>query len=371
MTELSNGTTGTEQTKAGRGGRTGIRFGRFLVGALAAVSIQAATGALPSIGSSAFAAAGDPGVPAIQLEPVHCDALEINAYSPIITGYNASAGVDSQYIDYELQLEKLVGGAWQPVNGIKPFISGYFVVTDGTGVVIDATVPSLHSFLVPSAGTYRVATIVWWTITGTPINANAYASTSSWFGPVTQFGQHFVPNDVTYRAVDSCQYGNPLWVAQPGGPTIWPGMVLCDGTQFHTYTPTIAANDATEAEDYQEVVYRLQLQQQSPVDNTWQTVTNASLVSSRFVVNDGTGTIKDANLPGYVTFAIPSNSPTATYRVLTSVWWTNASPTSTFNENVWSTLDKAGRHYINTGLLYVFAGPTCTYQAPLTVTITS
>ena len=374
MTEFSDKAIGSEATTdVSRTRTSGSRLGRLLIGALAAVSIPVAAGAVPGIGSAAYASAGDPGVPSVDFGRVNCERYQMNAYSPVIRGFDATPGVvDSQYVDYRLQLEVQSGSTWQPVPNIKSYVSGYFVVNDGTGIVKDVTVPGLRSFLIPGAGTYRVATTVWWTITGTPVTAGTTASAGNWFGPVTRAGDHFRATDVAYLlSGQACSYeGDALWVADPNGPTIWPGGVYCDGAQVHAYDPTIIANDATGPEDYQQVVYRVELQLLG-ADKSWQTVANANFVSGRFVVNDGTGTVKDASLPGYQTFNFPNPATSATYRVQTTVWWTIASTSPTFGTNVtWSVTEKPGPHYL-AGLIYRYVGLQCEYTAPVAVPIGS
>ena len=384
MTKSTDETTSFEATaEFGSGRALGVRLGRLLIGALGAVLIQAAPAVLPGIGSAAFAAVGDSGVPSIALEPVHCDAYQMNAYTPIIQAYDATPGiVDSQYVDFQLQLEVLSGSTWQPVSNIKSYVSGYFVVNDGTGIVKDVTVPNLHGFLVPGTGIYRVDTLVWWTSAGT------------WFGPKAQPGPHFRATDAAYLPVaegpngQSCAYqgdedGNPLWIADKNGPTIWPGSVYCDGNQVHVYEPTIVANDATGSVDYQQVVFGLELEQLSTADNSWHPVANASYVSGRFVVNDGTGIVKDVTLPGYHTFnmpdpelrptlTVPNPDTTVKYRIQTTAWWTGTATSPTFGSSVtWSVSQKPGAHYVNTGLMYIYSGHNCSYQPLLAVTIKS
>jgi hypothetical protein len=382
MTQFKTQTSGSQSVSGLRtGARTAIRLARLVIGAVAAIGIQAATGLVPGLGSTAFAAGG---APSIQFEPVHCDAYQMNAYTPIITGYDATPGVeDYQYVDYELRLEvKAADGSWQSLydqpqlnlSAYEPVISGYFVVNDGTGVVKDVTVPGLHGFLIPRAGTYRVVTMVWWT------NAGPSASTSNWSGPIVQPGDHYLASATYVPNGQSCnypadQFGNTdaLWTAVPGGPTVWGSRADFDGSQVHAYDPTIVANDSTGSKDYQEVVYALQLQQLNS-NGSWQNVGGYSFVSAPIVVNDGTGTTKDVFLPGYHNITLNPNI-TATYRVQAIVWWTKTQTSPTFSANVndytWSTTMKVGSHYQNTGLLYIYTGRQATYTAPVTVTITS
>ena len=381
MTELSDKTIGSEAT-AEVGRMSGIRLGRLLIGALAALSIQAATGVLPGIGSSAFAAGNDGAVPSIEFEPVYCDRDQVQSYTPIIKAHDATLGVlDSQYVYFQLDVQKLVGDAWQPAADTKPYGSGALVVTDSPG---DVTVPALHILASPGTGTYRVQTTVWWSTTWTP---NAIRPTS-WLGSTTGFGHHLEAG-VAYFPIDPTQ-GSCLirdasaWVADKGGPTISYEKAYCDDQQIQTYAPPIVANDATPgAIDYQQVVYQLELQKLvNPDLGTWQTVPNvASYVSPRFVVNDGTGIVKDVFLPNMRTFNIPDLGTMATYRVLTSVWWTQAQTTPNFDGNVsWSRSQLVGLHYRNTGLSYALsesvgvavpAGSACSHNPPLAPVITS
>ena len=94
-------------------------------------------------------------------------------------------------------------------------------------------------------------------------------------------------------------------------------------------------------------------------------------VSAPLVVNDGTGIVKDLFLPGYHTFDFPDPNTSATYRVQTTVWWTSASTSPTFGSVTWSVSEKPGPHYLNVGLMYIWTGLECKYQAPTEIVIKS